>query len=65
MNFTGTSDYYVKILLLPDKRHKLVTKVKKKNLNPKWNESFFLFEDEFNKMKPLTIFIAITYKEKS
>lgn len=42
-DFTGTSDPYVKILLLPDKRHKLVTKVKKKNLNPRWNESF-LFE---------------------
>ena len=31
---TGTSDPYVKILLLPDKKHKLLTKVKKRNLNP-------------------------------
>ena len=40
---TGTSDPYVKILLLPDKKHKLLTKVKKRNLNPHWNECF-LFE---------------------
>lgn len=42
-DFSGTSDPYVKILLLPDKKHKLLTKVKKKNLNPHWNECF-LFE---------------------
>ena len=40
---TGTSDPYVKIMMLPDKKHKLTTKVKKKNLNPHWNECF-LFE---------------------
>ena len=45
-DFTGTSDPYVKILLLPDKKHKLMTKVKKKNLNPRWNECF-LFEGRF------------------
>ena len=45
-DFTGTSDPYVKILLLPDKRHKLLTKVKKKNLNPRWNECF-LFEGKY------------------
>ena len=42
-DFSGTSDPYVKILLLPDKRNKLTTKVKRKNLNPRWNETF-LFE---------------------
>lgn len=44
-DFSGTSDPYVKILLLPDKKHKLVTKVRKRNLNPRWNECF-LFEGE-------------------
>jgi hypothetical protein len=63
-DFTETSDPYVKILLLPDKRHKLVTKVKKKNLNPRWNESF-LFEGECHEMKSLTICIVVPYKEKS
>jgi len=46
-DFTGTSDPYVKILLLPDKKHKLLTKVKKKNLNPRWNECF-LFEGKLS-----------------
>ncbi|XP_061204454.1 synaptotagmin-7 isoform X2 [Neopsephotus bourkii] len=42
-DFSGTSDPFVKIYLLPDKKHKLETKVKRKNLNPHWNETF-LFE---------------------
>lgn len=42
-DFSGTSDQFVKIYLLPDKKHKLETKVKRKNLNPHWNETF-LFE---------------------
>uniref|UniRef100_A0A8C4NBA9 Synaptotagmin-7 n=1 Tax=Eptatretus burgeri TaxID=7764 RepID=A0A8C4NBA9_EPTBU len=42
-DFTGTSDPFVKLYLLPDKKHKLETKVKRKNLNPHWNETF-LFE---------------------
>ena len=39
-DFSGTSDPYVKILLLPDKKHKLTTNIKRKNLNPRWNEMF-------------------------
>lgn len=39
-DFSGTSDPYVKILLLPDKKNKLQTNVKRKNLNPRWNETF-------------------------
>ncbi|MEQ2217253.1 Synaptotagmin-7 [Xenoophorus captivus] len=45
-DFSGTSDPFVKIYLLPDKKHKLETKVKRKNLNPHWNETF-LFEGIF------------------
>lgn len=44
-DFSGTSDPFVKIYLLPDKKHKLETKVKRKNLNPHWNETF-LFEGQ-------------------
>ncbi|NXP34018.1 SYT7 protein, partial [Leiothrix lutea] len=44
-DFSGTSDPFVKIYLLPDKKHKLETKVKRKNLNPHWNETF-LFEEK-------------------
>lgn len=39
-DYSGTSDPYVKILLLPDKKSKVQTSVKRKNLNPKWNETF-------------------------
>lgn len=45
-DFSGTSDPFVKLYLLPDKKHKLETKVKRKNLNPHWNETF-LFEGIF------------------
>ena len=45
-DFSGTSDPYVKIMLLPDKKHKLTTNIKRKNLNPRWNE-IFAFEGEF------------------
>lgn len=45
-DFSGTSDPFVKIYLLPDRKHKLETKVKRKNLNPHWNETF-LFEGLF------------------
>ena len=39
-DLSGTSDPYVKISLLPDKKHTLTTNIKRKNLNPKWNEVF-------------------------
>ena len=39
-DFSGTSDPYVKIMLLPDKKHKLQTNIKRRNLNPRWNEVF-------------------------
>ena len=37
----GFSDPYVRITLLPDKKHRLETKIKRKTLNPKWNETFY------------------------
>ncbi len=39
-DFSGTSDPYVKIMLLPDKKNKLQTNIKRRNLNPRWNELF-------------------------
>ncbi|TKR88855.1 hypothetical protein L596_013031 [Steinernema carpocapsae] len=40
MDLGGTSDPYVKIFLLPDKKKKFQTKVQRKSLNPVFNESF-------------------------
>lgn len=39
MDISGTSDPFVKVCLLPDKKNKLETKVRRKTLNPHWNES--------------------------
>lgn len=36
----GTSDPYVKVFLLPDKKKKYETKVHRKTLNPVFNEQF-------------------------
>lgn len=40
MDMGGTSDPYVKVYLLPDKKKKFETKVHRKTLNPVFNESF-------------------------
>ena len=40
MDLGGTSDPYVKIYLLPDKKRKQETKVHRKTLDPEFNESF-------------------------
>lgn len=40
MDSGGTSDPYVKVVLLPDKKKKFDTKVHKKTLNPVFNETF-------------------------
>lgn len=58
-DFTGTSDPYVKVLLLPDKKHKLLTKVRKRNLNPHWNERF-VFEDwPHHKLLEKTLYLQV------
>lgn len=41
MDMGGTSDPYVKVFLLPDKKKKFETKVQRKNLCPVFNETFF------------------------
>jgi Ca2+-dependent lipid-binding protein len=45
MDMGGTSDPYVRVTLLPDKKHRLETKIKRRTLNPRWNETFY-FEGE-------------------
>ena len=40
MDIGGTSDPYVKVYMLPDKKKKFETKVLRKTLNPVFNEQF-------------------------
>ena len=40
-DMSGTSDPYVRVTLLPDKKHRLETKIKRRTLNPRWNETFY------------------------
>lgn len=40
MDVGGSSDPYVKLYLLPDKKKKFETKVQRKTLDPNFNESF-------------------------
>ncbi|XP_026766677.1 synaptotagmin-7b isoform X1 [Pangasianodon hypophthalmus] len=58
-DFSGTSDPFVKIYLLPDKKHKLETKVKRKNLNPHWNETFLFEGFPYEKVVQRTLYLQV------
>lgn len=58
-DFGGTSDPYVKVILLPDKNTKLTTKIRKKNLNPRWNEVFAFEDYPFEKIIANTLFLQV------
>ena len=40
LDMGGTSDPYIKVYLMPDKKRKFETKVHRKTLNPFFNETF-------------------------
>ncbi|XP_066556411.1 synaptotagmin-7 isoform X2 [Amia ocellicauda] len=58
-DFSGTSDPFVKIYLLPDKKHRLETKVKRKNLNPHWNETFLFEGFPYEKVVQRTLYLQV------
>lgn len=60
----GTSDPYVRIMLLPDKKHKLETKVKHKSLNPVWNETFLFERFPYEKLKSRTIHLEVLDRDR-
>lgn len=49
LDMGGTSDPYVKVFLLPDKKKKYETKVHRKTLNPAFNETFTFKVMEFGR----------------
>jgi len=58
-DISGTSDPFVKVLLLPDKKHKLETRVKRKNLNPIWNEAFTFEGFPYQKLMQRTLYLQV------
>jgi len=47
MDMGGTSDPYIKVFVLPDKKQKFETKVQRKTLNPIFNETFIFKVSNF------------------
>lgn len=58
MDIGGTSDPYVKVYLLPDRKRKQETKVHRKTLNPIFNESF-KFEVPYGDVMGNTLVFAV------
>ncbi|KRT79874.1 C2 domain containing protein [Oryctes borbonicus] len=60
LDMGGTSDPYVKVYLLPDKKKKFETKVHRKTLNPVFNETFVFkqipYADAMNKTLVFAIY---------
>ena len=47
----GSSDPYVKLQLLPDKQHKVKTRVLRKTRNPVYDEDFTFYGINFNQLQ--------------
>ncbi|ESO12606.1 synaptotagmin 7d [Helobdella robusta] len=58
-DLSGTSDPYVKIMLLPDKKHTMTTNIKRKNLNPRWNEVFAFEGFPYHKVATRTLYLLV------
>ncbi|XP_016343278.1 synaptotagmin-2-like isoform X1 [Sinocyclocheilus anshuiensis] len=58
MDMGGTSDPYVKVYMLPDKKKKFETKVQRKNLCPVFNETF-IFKIPFNDLAGQTLLLQV------
>uniref|UniRef100_A0A3B5L3F7 C2 domain-containing protein n=1 Tax=Xiphophorus couchianus TaxID=32473 RepID=A0A3B5L3F7_9TELE len=58
MDMGGTSDPYVKVFLLPDKKKKYETKVQRKNLSPVFNETF-IFKIPYAELGGKTLILEV------
>lgn len=55
----GSSDPYVKLQLLPDKQHKVKTRVLRKTRNPVYDEDFTFYGISFNQLPNITLHFVI------
>ncbi|KRX65188.1 Synaptotagmin-1 [Trichinella sp. T9] len=58
MDLSGTSDPYVKLYLMPEKKKKFQTQVHRKTLNPVFNETF-VFKVPYNELPSKTLLFSI------
>ncbi|XP_034045812.1 synaptotagmin Va isoform X2 [Thalassophryne amazonica] len=58
MDIGGTSDPYVKVYMLPDKKKKFETKVQRKNLCPVFNETF-IFKIPYTELGGQTLVLQV------
>lgn len=59
MDMSGFSDPFVKCCLLPDRKKKLETKIRRKNLNPTWNETFYFEGLPFDKVQQRVLYMQV------
>ncbi|RWS20936.1 hypothetical protein B4U80_00537 [Leptotrombidium deliense] len=59
MDSGGTSDPYVKVYLMPDKKKKFETKVHRKTLNPVFNETFVFKSIPYAEIMTKTLVLAV------
>ncbi|KAG8196911.1 hypothetical protein JTE90_027615 [Oedothorax gibbosus] len=57
-DFSGTSDPYIKIYLLPDRKKKFQTRVHRRNLNPVFNETF-VFGVPYDQLRNRTVQFSV------
>ncbi|KAF5891903.1 synaptotagmin-1-like, partial [Clarias magur] len=58
MDMSGTSDPYVKLCLLPEKKRKFETKIHRKTLNPSFNQSF-TFKVSYSELGGKTLLMTV------
>jgi len=62
----NTSDPYVKLQLLPEKQHKVKTRVLRRTLNPEYDEDFTFYGVNYNQLPILTLhFVVLSFDRYS